>query len=454
MAAWASPLHFRVNAGCRTGTKLRTELQRQDEQKWEWSVKRHTPRPGGNTVAKSASSDDKRPDKQKFDRTSPKNETASNTLSNDSRPVPPKGSVLLQHCGTKRSVEREDSLWDWLTTSTTTTAATRQLEQWCSIQHKSWMELQRLQRRIQRTHQIRDRSRQLPARTPTAVLEQLRDRIKATALDMTALNQSCNVERNTPRAHHGPPRPAVCRRAPTSVPQTQPKRRRRPRRKRRSDKRPSRSKVEESSSSADRVNSQKKGAWCCKEPSPPSSLIHFQITTSLHLHITTQYIGLPCGTSSPASTATANNEECRQLHLGERNSQGVPPFCAVWPSCRRSLGVHRWRFHATYGAEPRRSGAACRVCVNCAGSVARLASSVALSDHSSVADATTAEATLLSANFALGTPSRTDDSPGIRSQRPAVRQPVNNSIRTRSQYLQQMIWTTARFRTALPGTSV
>ena len=131
-----------------------------------------------NVAAKSAGSDDKRPVKQNLDRACPKNETSSNTFSNDSRPVPPKGSVLLQHCGTKRSVavqtadsvEHEDSLWDWLTTSTTTTAATQTsapeaLQQWCFIQQKYWMELQRLQRRMQRTlDQIRDPSQQLPSR--------------------------------------------------------------------------------------------------------------------------------------------------------------------------------------------------------------------------------------------------------------------------------------------------
>ena len=51
----------------------------------------------------------------------------------------------------------------------------------------------------------------------------------------------------------------------------------------------------------------------------------------------------------------------------------------------------------------------------------------------------------------LGTLSRTDDNPGIRTQRPAVRQPVSNSLRARSQYLQENLWTTARFRTALSG---
>ena len=45
-------------------------------------------------------------------------------------------------------------MWDWLTTSTLTTAATQTsapeaLQQWCPIQQKYWMELQRLLRRIQ-----------------------------------------------------------------------------------------------------------------------------------------------------------------------------------------------------------------------------------------------------------------------------------------------------------------
>ena len=38
MAAWASPLHFRVRTAHRTGTTLRIEPQREDEQKWEWVI--------------------------------------------------------------------------------------------------------------------------------------------------------------------------------------------------------------------------------------------------------------------------------------------------------------------------------------------------------------------------------------------------------------------------------
>ena len=96
MAAWASPLLFRVHAAYSTGMKLRTEPQREDEQKWEWVIpekERVSSVFGSNTAAKSAGSDDRRPDKQKLDQVKPKNETASLTGSNDSRPVPPRQPV-------------------------------------------------------------------------------------------------------------------------------------------------------------------------------------------------------------------------------------------------------------------------------------------------------------------------------------------------------------------------
>ena len=55
----------------------------------------------------------------------------------------------------------------------------------------------------------------------------------------------------------------------------------------------------------------------------------------------------------------------------------------------------------------------------------------AQSDRSGVAGVSRAGSTLFSANFPLETPSRTDDSPGIRTQRPAVRHAVSNSLRAR-----------------------
>ena len=82
---------------------------------------------------------------------------------------------------------------------------------------------------------------------------------------------------------------------------------------------------------------------------------------------------------------------------------------------------------------------------NCVGSIARLVCTAARSDRSAVAGATPAGSTLLT-DLTLGTPCRTNDSLGIRTQRPAARQVVSNSLRTRSQYFPENLWTTARFR--------
>ena len=61
---------------------------------------------------------------------------------------------------------------------------------------------------------------------------------------------------------------------------------------------------------------------------------------------------------------------------------------------------------------------------NCAGLIARPVCTVALSDHSGVEGVTAAEATLVSANFALETPSRTDDSQQYGSRSATPSQPV------------------------------
>ena len=67
-----------------------------------------------------------------------------------------------------------------------------------TTQGKYWLELQRLQHRIQQIIvQTRDPRRKLPARTPIAVLEQLRDRIKCISFNMNALDTSCSVEAAT-----------------------------------------------------------------------------------------------------------------------------------------------------------------------------------------------------------------------------------------------------------------
>ena len=101
MASWRGRrlLHFRVQAAYRTGTKLRSVLQREDEQKWEWIIPKEEA--GYRTSAQSAGSSDTRQDKEKWERVSPKTEAASNTGSNDSRPAPPRGFVAAM---TTRSV--------------------------------------------------------------------------------------------------------------------------------------------------------------------------------------------------------------------------------------------------------------------------------------------------------------------------------------------------------------
>ena len=112
----------------------------------------------------------------------------------------------------------------WLASTATRSTATwtlnsvtdgRSVQQWLSTQGKYWLELQRLQHSIQQTlEQTRDPSRKLPARPPTVVLEQLRDRIRSNSLDMHALNRSCCVDMETSSVQLAPRRPAVRLRAP------------------------------------------------------------------------------------------------------------------------------------------------------------------------------------------------------------------------------------------------
>ena len=130
--------------------------------------------------------------------------------------------------------EHEKSLWDWLTTSTTTTAATqtsalrgakavarhpREIVAWNSRDF-STASSEPWTRFVTRAGSCRPALRQ-PFLSNYE--EQLRDRIQS-LLDMNALNQSCGVESTTSRAPQAPPRPAICRRAPTMVPQTRTKR--------------------------------------------------------------------------------------------------------------------------------------------------------------------------------------------------------------------------------------
>ena len=74
--------------------------------------------------------------------------------------------------------------------------------------------------------------------------------------------------------------------------------------------------------------------------------------------------------------------------------------------------------------------------VYCVGSIARLVCAAALSDHSAVAGANLRVRHSSPRTLRWLTPSRTDDSLGIRTQRPAVRHLGSNFLRARSQCLQ------------------
>ena len=54
MASWTWPWHFQVHAACRTGTKLRTVVQQDDEQKWEWIPRKEAAQSVGSSVADGA----------------------------------------------------------------------------------------------------------------------------------------------------------------------------------------------------------------------------------------------------------------------------------------------------------------------------------------------------------------------------------------------------------------
>ena len=127
---------FQVHAAYRTVTKLRTVVQREDEQKWEWmiprkeaaqpvepSVARPVQEAASSTTAKSRSTDVKRPVTQKSDLASQRTRwqrtcspsTAVRSLQSPpcchSTATPNAPWQFRQHT----RVEHEDSLWDWLT---------------------------------------------------------------------------------------------------------------------------------------------------------------------------------------------------------------------------------------------------------------------------------------------------------------------------------------------------
>ena len=303
MAAWASPLHFRVHAAYRTGTKLRTELQREDEQKWEWVLPKSAQSAGSsdtrpdkekweragpkteaasNTAAKSAGSDE---DKQQLDRAKPKNETASDTGSFQGAPWCGKAEPKWQswqpvpwQCNLK-TPSASLSLWDWLTPATVTSTATqtlddgRSLHQWRSIQEQYWLELQKVQHNIQSAlNKRRDAGRSLHSHS-------LSDSDVGTDAGAPSQHRSGHVQPELELWEE------IVRSSKVRARKAAPKKRRPARRNRmRPVKQACSDTIEESIPSTDEVAPQRKRARVYKG-SPPSSTTRITFNTSFHPHI-------------------------------------------------------------------------------------------------------------------------------------------------------------------------
>ena len=115
-----------------------------------------------------------------------------------------------------------------------------------------------------------------------------------------------------------------------------------------------------------------------------------------------------------------------------RNSRRPPrpkPHRKAYLRCvrsrsRRSQSIHRPRSHAAHGSKTR--------------------------DQTDATDAATTTAIHHSVNFVSGIPFRTDDSPDIRMQRPAVRPPISNLLAASAPKVTPS--TTARYQIAPFGT--
>ena len=219
-------------------------------------------RSASNTGAKSAGSDDKRPDTQHLDRGKPKHETASSTGSNDSRPVLPRGSVAaMATCCVAVQTDGSLSLWDSLTPATVTSTATQTLDDVRSLHHwRAWLELP----------------------LPTAMLEQMQERLRNIAQDMYILNRSCGEE--------------LVRSSLARAREAAPKKRRRAGRNRvRLVKQARSDTVEESISSTDEVAPKRKRARVYKG-SQPSSTTHIT-SVAILAQVATSVQAFPCCSS-------------------------------------------------------------------------------------------------------------------------------------------------------------
>ena len=103
--------------------------------------------------------------------------------------------------------------------------------------------------------------------------------------------------------------------------------------------------IDDSPSSAERLNSQRRRARCYKEPTFPSSLVHIQTATSLHLHINTfrshdssshrtvhhKRVTFHCSVTHSLWLKTDVKHECGQLSLARAllNTQGRGRYTGI-----------------------------------------------------------------------------------------------------------------------------
>ena len=208
MASWTSRCLFQVHAACRTGTKLRTEEQGEDEQKWERTIPRkEAPQsvPGGDEQHSSEVSKLRRqtPSHANIGLGQSKERDGEQHVLQRQSFGPSKvlrAAAALRYQtlrGSSDSVEHEDSLWahdvdDDGGHPDVSPRSVAGVVLHSTHSKDSSVVLSGLWTRVATKGGSCHRA------LPQAVLEQQLDRIQAVALDMSALNQSCNVVSNTP----------------------------------------------------------------------------------------------------------------------------------------------------------------------------------------------------------------------------------------------------------------
>ena len=232
-------------------------------------------------------------------------------------------------------------------TATQTLDDGRSLHQWPSIQVQYWVGLQKVQHKIQHAlYKRRDSGRSSSSHFPTAMLEQMKERLHNIAQDMYILDRSCGEEFVS-----------------SSLAQAQrsaPKKRRRAQRKRvMLVKQACSDNIEETISSTDDLAPQRKRARVNKE-APPSSNIHITSNASFHLHITTSH---SCNSTSHGTilhgygtvswsvhnslwleankTNTREHGGCAGTRVGEAQNPGPATHDRDWTVTEQPNAAHR-----------------------------------------------------------------------------------------------------------------